>query len=295
MIIDKSKDIHYETHSFIMKILRFFLLPIFNFLPEGLGRKLFVAWGEDTKKVQRNVRSYIALERLYLYNTRLNKPSLNDIDGCVDFFWHSFLANAKAVRNRLRLVKRELKKAILDLTKSKKDIYLFSLGSGSARAVIEVLSEFKDKTFSIHVKLLDLSRNALAYSKDLAKRFGVDSNIEYIRGYVQNLEKYCDGFTPDIVEMVGLLDYFDRNHAIDIIHKIHSVLSPGGIMITGNIRNNIERPFVTKAIGWSLIYRSESELAEIVEKGGFRPDHCLIIYEAMRIHGLAICRKKELV
>ena len=91
--------------------------------------------------------------------------------------------------------------------------------------------------------------------------------------------------------MVGLLDYFDQEHAVEILKKIYKVLAPNGWLITCNIRPNLERPFLTKGVGWSMIYRTPQELAEIVVKAGFPASSLRIIYEPLKIHGLAIAQK----
>ena len=139
-----------------------------------------------------------------------------------------------------------------------------------------------------------MSQQALDDGSKLIKSLNLDGNrtkIEFHKGYIQNLENYCIGFHPDAVEMVGLLDYFAENHAIDLIKKIYKVLTPGGYLITCNVVPNMESPFVTKGINWPLIYRQPEELAKLLIEGGFSPENLTLKYEPFKIHCLAIAKK----
>jgi len=143
----------------------------------------------------------------------------------------------------------------------------------------------------VQTKLIDMSRRALNSSRELADAVHRLDQIEWHRDYAQNLERYCDGFQPDVVEMVGLLDYYPYEQAVDLVAKIYKVLAPGGWLITCNIRPNLEQPFVTKAINWPMIYRSPQELASILIEAGFPVEHLKVVYEPLKIHGLAIAQK----
>lgn len=168
---------------------------------------------------------------------------------------------------------------------------LLSLGCGSTRAVINALSQFNNQP-EIRSKFIDINRDALEYGQKLAKESNVSGQLEWYRNWIENLENYCDeNFQPDIIEMMGLLDYFNRKRAIDIVRRIHKTLSLDGWLIVSNICPNLERPFITKGVGWSMIYRRPQELAEIMNEAGFS-DYRLI-YEPLKIHGLAIAQKNS--
>lgn len=289
-----DKDENYESHSFLMKILHIPLMLCLNILPKTLAQKVFLAFGNtnnDTKVVFSNIATHKALEVMYTWPLRKKEGKTSWIDN----FWEKFLSNALAVRNRLVLTKKELTQAINKIKQQKGKINLLSLGSGSARAVIEVIAEMNNNyDLPFKIKLIDLSRDAINFSRELVLKHQLNSElIDYHRDYAQNLEKYYqnDKFTPDIVEMVGLLDYYPEIPAIDLVSKVHKVLSPGGWLITCNISCNFEAPFVTKGINWKLIYRTPEELIEILTKGGFSDSDIKLIYEPMKIHLLAICQK----
>ena len=290
VIVDKDKDLNYEQHNWIIKIMRIPIVFLLNMLPASAGKRIFTAFSNKkcgTKAVSRWVTTYKALEVIYTYPERRERKEIS----ATDSFWGSFSSNSRAVRNRLKLVKRELLTAIKQVEERKSKISLMSLGSGSARAVIETLAQL-DGLSPVQAKLVDMSRKAISFSQELAASCNVNQKIEWHRDYAQNLERYCsNGFQPDIVEMVGLLDYYPYYQAVDLITRIWKVLPNGGWLITCNIRDNFERPFITKSLDWPMIYRSPQELADILLEAGFLKENIKVVYEPLKIHGLAIAQK----
>ena len=288
VIVDKDKNLNYEQYNWIMKIVRIPIIFILNMLPSSWGKIVFTAFcnhRSDSSRVRRWATTFRALEIIYTFPLRRAKGKTS----LMDTFWELFLSNARSVRNRLKLVEGGLITIVKEVRGRKSQVNLMSLGSGSSRAVIEVLAQLNG-LFPVRVKSIDISRGAINFSRELAATYNVNQ-IEWYRDYAQNLEKYCDDFQPDIIEMVGLLDYYPDKQAIDLLKKIYKVLSPGGWLITSNIRSNFERPFVTKAINWPMIYRSPEELATILIEAGFRVEHLKIIYEPLKIHGIIIAQK----
>lgn len=278
--------------SLVIKLIRALRVPIMlilNKLPKGMARKIFLAFSGpngDTQTVFRSATDYRALEVMYTFPDRRDRGETS----VADFFWENFLNNARSIRNRLLLEKQELFAAIKESSERKEEVKIVILGSGSARAILEVMSELNNKP--VHVKLIDMSRDAITFSKELSLDFNLDKGqIEWHRAYAQNIERYCRNFHPDIVEMVGMLDYYPQKQAVDLITKIYKVLSPNGWFITCNIHPNIEAPFVSKGINWPMIYREPNELRNILLSGGFEPEHISIIYESLGIHGLAVAQK----
>jgi len=281
------KELNLENVPLWVKILRPGFIFFLNCLSAKLGKDVFTKFcGEnaDTVRVRKGITSHRALEVMYTYPERKQAGETSLFDD----FWENILFNARSIRTRLRIVEEELEKAIRTLDKER--VNVLSLGSGSARAVIETLQKLHGSP-QVEAWLIDMSRRSLEYSKKLAGENGIASQMKWLRDYAQNIDKHCKKWTPDVVEMVGLLDYYPEEQAVDLIAKIHDSLNPGGCLITCNIRPNFERPFVTKGIGWPLIYRSPDELAEIIMKGGFRQEQMRLVYEPYRIHGLAIAQK----
>lgn len=291
LVVDRDKDLKYENHHWTVKIIRAPAILVLNILPKRLAQAIFLAFSNqhsDTRIVYSSVASYKALETLYTFPERRAKKETS----ALDFFWQNFLSNTRSIRNRFKLVRRELITAAKESGKRKETVNILSLGGGSARAVIEAISMLNHDV-PIRLKLIDTSAAAIEYSQILARSYCLNQNqIEWHRGFAQRMQKHCRNFQPDIVEMVGLLDYFPRDQAVDLITKIYAILAPNGWLITCNIHPNLESPFVAKGVNWpKMFYRTPTELTKIIIEGGFSDQNVKVVYEPFKIHGLAIARK----
>ena len=198
------------------------------------------------------------------------------------------MLNCQAVRNRLKLVKQEIGRAILRFS-NHQEVRLLSLAAGSAQGVIEVMAELKAKGIQVRALLLDIDQTALDYAILLADRYGVGNQIETVKANVAQVARVSQDFRPQVIEMLGLLDYIPQGKAIRLVEKIRQSLETKGIFFTCNIYHNMEMHFLKWVINWAMIYRTPAELAEIVTEAGFS-DYRLI-YEPLKIHGLVIAQK----
>ncbi|MBI5913184.1 class I SAM-dependent methyltransferase [Candidatus Azambacteria bacterium] len=282
IIIDSDRKL-YEIHSFIRKTIDIFLVPILNRLPRGLFRKS----SKKAETVNKHATTHRALEVIYSFNNQVNFEK-GIFDGFFTYFWQK-TSHAKALRNRLKLVKRELLKAIHSL--NKKEIKILNLACGSNRAVIEVVGMHKND-FDFKVFGMDKNESAIEDAKALTTAFDVDHLFSWHQNTVSGFLKEAEQAQFDIVEMVGFLDYVPDEKAVFLFDQIYSVLADGGFFITGNIKDNKERRFVTEVVGWPhLIFRSENDLARILKQSKFKDAATHIVYEPHNIHGVVVCKK----
>ncbi len=272
----------YERQSFWQFLFSFLLIPLVS-IP-FVGNVLFVKLSKYGRNIKRFAAKYKALELIYTYS-RQSAKKRSIFDRIFTHFLLNF-KNAKAVRNRLRLVEQELELILSSF--DKQEVHLMSLGSGSARAIIETLQRVNGNG-KYNTTFVDRSKSALRYSQALAQENGVASSITWVQGMLEEFVKNGRSHPPDVVEMVGIMDYFDDATAKAVIGEIYKLLNPGGILITCNIRKNSEEKFLTKVLEWPMVYREPNDLAEIMELSGFRDYK--IIYEPLGIHGLVIAKK----
>lgn len=243
----------------------------------------FDGLGLSCREIKDGSASWRALD--IIYNHKFGQ--WNGSHGFVDDFWIGMM-NAQAVRNRLKLVKQEIRRAILQFS-NHKEVRILSLAAGSAQGVIEVMAELKTRGVCVRALLLDIDQTALDYAEKLACVHGVFDQIETVKTSVAQVARVSKDFKPQIIEMLGLLDYIPKDKAIRLVGKIRESLEEKGIFLTCNIRHNPERHFLKWVINWSMIYRTPAELAEIVSEAGF--SDCRIVYEPLKIHGLVIVQK----
>ena len=243
----------------------------------------FDGLGKESRKVKEYATTWRAMEIVY------NHPFTQKwtLGGMLDeFYW--FGLNCQGLRNRLKLIKDELRKAILNVDNDG-EIRLVSLACGSAESVIEIIAEAKAKNKIIKAKFVDIDGAGIERARATAKHYGVEDQIEMQVGSIYDMFESYKEFKPQIVEMMGFLDYISQEKAISVVSKIREILAPNGFLITCNIHPNIEQHFLKWVINWPMVYRSPKDLADIATKAGFTEYR--LIYEPLKVHGLLVAKK----
>ena len=294
--VDNDHSVGYETNNwlYVLRLPIIWMLAFWVALKKIiLGPKLkintlwFDGLSPTCREMKENARKWRALDITYNYNF---KKEWNFRTALTNFWLR--IKNARAVRNRLKLIKKKLREEIERLSYSRVgNLRLLSIACGSAQGVIGVISEFKKKGDSIKAIFLDLDPGAIEYSKTMAQKAGIINQITFVNKSAGDLEAAVNEFKPHIVEMVGFLEYRIKEKAIILIEKIHQLLVPGGVALISNVARNSERWFLSQVLNWPMVYRTPQQLAEVVIKGWFEPKNCEIVYEPLKIHGIAICKK----
>jgi hypothetical protein len=243
----------------------------------------FDGLGVESRKVKDYATTWKAMEIVYNHPY----PQRWTFRGMIDeFYW--FGLNCQSLRNRLKLIKDELRIAISKVDNGE-DVRLISLACGSAESVLEVMAEFKAKGKIIKAILLDIDPEALERAKKVAEHYGLQKQITIHQGSTYDIVEIAKDFKPQIVEMMGFLDYIKQEEAISLVSKIYEALEINGYLITCNISPNIEQHFLHWVINWPMVYRTPQEFSEVAEKSGFK--NYRLIYEPLKVHGLLVAQK----
>jgi len=292
IIIASGKNL--EVHGLLVRFVRFFSVPILNSLPSVFLQRFMRTSSHNAGVILDNLGSARALEVLYS-RYRKNIFSRGVMQGIVDLFWHHFVSQPKGVRNRLQIVENNLDKEILRIVKEKKEknISIVTIGGGSARGIVEVLDKYSDKLkdWKVSIINLDKSSKAIELGKELAEEFGLYDNFKWINDLAQNVKFSVADNSVDVVEMVGLLDYFRDEKSIEVFKQIYDILKKGGLFMVGNIVPNKEQSFISK-LGWpKMYYRQAIDLSRLLIKSGFLEEKGEIVFEPLKNHIIAIIRK----
>lgn len=211
------------------------------------------------------------------------------VDRGIDTWWMN-IRNAQAVRNRLKIAKRELIAAITHHATKKDSVLILSLAAGTAQGVIEAIAQCRRTGIDVRALLLDQDETALKYARKLAESYGVSDYIEVKKANVMHFEQHL-AEKPDIVEMMGLIDYFGDKAVQILFQKIWRAMKPGGHFFTCHIHPNGEAYFMRHVINWdhNMRYRSRDELHELLVAGKFLSPQLLT--EPHGIHTIAIAQK----
>lgn len=243
----------------------------------------FDRFSEKAREVRYGAASWRALDTLYHYRYGRDRS----LSGRLADFWAGSI-NPQAVRNRIKLAKKELRAAFAEVIARRGRVRALSVACGSAEALIEVVSELNDRS-TVEVVLLDKEPEALAYAAKLAEQYGVARNFTFVEASVRDLENTVAG-KFDIIEMIGFLDYQNFQKASALVARLRLMLDSGGHFFTCNIMNNPERFFVRWVLSWPMLYRTPLALAEVMVAGGFATEQVRIVVEPQKVHAIAICR-----
>ena len=291
MNITTADDRDLETHGIIVKILRIFSVPIMNKISPNFLQKMMRATSHDARTVVNNTGSTTALEAMYSRHQR-SLFSRGILQGMADLFWHHCISQPKALRNRLKLVERNLESEVFKIFKEKRDIEtpitILSVGGGSARALIHSLHRLIKSGHGLKLKIISIDSDvrAIEFGKKLSTKYNLRDIFEWINDDARNIDSLIATESIDIVEMVGLLDYFSEQDGAQLIKKIFNVLKIGGLFIVANVHPNEEIPFVNH-LGWpEMHYRYPSDLINVLKAGNFLkiPQ---IIFEPLKVHIIA--------
>ena len=288
--IDDDAGVGYERHEFLRSIANRLLIFILNFLPKS-SRFYIKKSHRSAEEVIEHATTHHALE--ILYQGGKTYKSQNVTQRIAHLLWFGIINNSIAVRNRLKLVKKELRITLQFLLNSRKtEIRVLSIASGSARAIVEVLSSVPFPPKMISVKFLDKDSKAIEYSRQLVNGLESHCDFSWVNDTASKFPAYYTaGEKPDIIEMVGLMDYFDDAQVIKIFGLIYRNLSDGGFFITANILPNHESRFVTNVVGWKMVYRSPQKLINLAITAGFDASKLKVTCEPLRIHMVLIAQK----
>lgn len=278
-----------ETHGVFVKIARLFAVPILNAIPSSVLQGAVRKFSPFGSKVIARPGTTHALEALY---GEKRKPRGGFISRVADRFWNTVISQPKAVRNRLRIVESELEKEIVRALETKREIDVVNIGGGSSRAFIEIVSRLsKDRTFTIRITTIDKDPRAIELGKEIAAQYGVGDVFTWVQADARSLGTLVPADAFDIAEMVGLLDYFDREQSIALIAQVYRALRPGGMFIVANVYPNREMQFVRK-VGWpAMYYKTEEHLFDILAGAGFSEDFAAVFAEPLKVHIIGIARK----
>ncbi len=290
IFVDNDRECGYEFSTVLRRACNFTLTAILNSLP--LGFQTYIKKShKSAEEVIEHATTHRALEVLYQHGRTHSSRTL--FQKLAHRVWFGILNNSIAIRNRLKLTKKEIKSA-LDLLEQGEGnaINILSIASGSARAIIEVLQSLGGRKKTISAKFLDKNPEAIDYSRQLAGDLAQRYKLEWITDTAGNFYKhYSNGAKPDIIEMVGLLDYFDQTKCITLLAFVYEYLQAGGVFITANIIHNREQKFISKIVGWPMVYRSPKDLIDLALAAGFDPQKTKVVCEPLKIHAVLVAGK----
>ena len=173
-----------------------------------------------------------------------------------------------------------------------REVSILSIAGGSSRSIMYMLQNLQAQGLSdhIHVVTIDKDKTALDVGKKIAKEFGLGDHFEWIHGTASEVSAIFPSRRFDVVEIVGLLDYFDFDRAVRLMSMSRELMNDNGFIIIANVIPNREQPFVHKT-GWpAMFYRKPDEVRRLLTASGFTRSNDIIV-EPLNVHCVGVGQK----
>ncbi len=247
-----------------------FMIKFYNFMariPFKIGVLIFLLTAIDTLRVTINAirnRTDAAIQVIYKYRFRPWRL----IWGLGDHLWLTSY-NCRSVRSR-GIFTREAIKFLLGMIANDSKLKVVSLGSGSASQMLQGVAENGFKNSEIDVVLVDNDFRALEVGRKNARCLGIEDVIDLRETTVGKFLKEADA-SINLIEMVGLTDYFNDDRFFSYLYGIHSTLKEKGFFLGANITSKEEADYAHRVACWpQMHYRTKKEIVINLEKSGFK-------------------------
>ncbi len=170
--------------------------------------------------------------------------------------------------------KNYLKEKILETLQKNDVTKIVSLGSGSARELIELLKEGKVNK-PLMFKCLDLEKQALDFVKTEVDKISLDKkrflSIEYIYkdiiSIIRDKKLQVEFKGHHLIYVSGVYDYLKDKMASALTKVLSNLLAKDGelIIINASSEKNTHRAYYELLGGWDLIYKTKEDMLKWVQ------------------------------
>lgn len=170
---------------------------------------------------------------------------------------------------------------------SESSVEWISLACGSALPVLDAVNNIKQKLpgKNINLSLVDWDDQALAFARGLAENQGLEEGLDFtaenqdlIRGLVlgDKLVQTLGEESYDMVDMMGIFEYFDDKRATKLLKNAYRLVKPGGKIVIGNMLDTHTNLRLNQAaVGWPGVKpRSLEEISEVIKSAGIDTTLC---------------------
>lgn len=225
----------------------------------------------------------------------MQRPDLEllpDDDIPIDPITKSFFIDALdsiGIRSRAKIMKAIAIQAI----QPQGDARWYSLACGAGIPVFDALTSLKRNVgAAAHITMVDMDTSVLQFAKGIAEHDGLRQGQDFtlvtenligglglLGGRSPLIDRLGGVRTADMVDALGIFEYFRASAATRFLKKSYELVRPGGSLVAANMRlDRDELAFNMRGIGWPEIFpRSTEELTELVVNAGINPRNVTFI------------------
>jgi len=180
---------------------------------------------------------------------------------------------------------------------SGKQLHWLSLAGGTTAPSMLMVEAAKVDKSSLYYANIDLDSAAISIARGLVAYEKLKpSQTKLLIGDIfdRGLLAEASGKQPqDIIDMMGIFEYFDDKKSIELLTLALEFLKPGGIIIAGNMR--LDHPQLNlhkRGIGWpDVIPRSNQQIINICLRAGIKQNQLDIYQPADGVYSVFRVRK----
>ncbi len=186
-----------------------------------------------------------------------------------------------AYRHRVQILEDQTRRVVRNCRESGRSAKVLSMASGVAYEVQRYVQNPEDGC-QVDFTLVDFSDETLAEArrqfeangqpdgKEVSVAFEQSSVIELANNSRSSVAR-GSGWVPDgkydVVYCAGLFDYLSDRMIVSVTRYLNNLVAKGGVLVVCNYTNqNPFAQFMGLVLDWELIYRSENQLEELMQK-----------------------------
>lgn len=184
------------------------------------------------------------------------------------------------------------------------NMLVMSFGCGTGLPTLEMLKELKEETGQApKAILIDQDPLALAAAQNLAKKMGLENNVEIHChrlfskfGRPLGLKEVLKGRQVDVMEDSGLREYLPDMVHEKLTKESWGFLRDGGLMITGNMNaNRPQKDFLHGLMGWTpnVIMRPIARSLKLLQAAGVSKDNITANITASGVYSVFAVEKPD--
>jgi hypothetical protein len=194
-----------------------------------------------------------------------------------------------ASRNRRKLIVSKLSE-IVKSRAGESQLSIIGVGAGPGLHVQEAICQSGIEPARVKAYLIDRDSDAFEYGRQCARDRGIENCVSFVQGDAREIRRVLPHVEPQIVKVVGLLEYLTDDQALDLLRALREVMVPGAQILTHGIVDRYNTaPFVARTFGLKHVYRTGSQVRQMLETLGFHSIE--MSQEPLKIYPILIARK----
>lgn len=195
-----------------------------------------------------------------------NEPPVDVIDRMAV----RYNAISMSSRNRRKLVTAKLAE-IFSALSAESHISIVGVGAGPGLHVQDAIVRAGLKPAQVHAYLIDRDSDAFDYGRQCARARGLADSIHFVQGDARAIRRVLPSVSPQVVKIVGLLEYLTDAQASELLTTMFDVMTPGGRLLTHGMVDRFHTArFMARTFGLRHIYRTGEQVAQLLQSVGFQ-------------------------